>query len=153
MKRAILVAVLLVAASAHAQDWTDPVWGTPVRVDPAKPPTGMQLVRVLLAHQALPLAGTSCENTALKPDTRTLGDQLAITLGSALGQPKHRVVLESSCKADLFEGPEGVRLSGWACDLNAIDQTTGGKFVANSRVRVGLTQDAWKLIPGSLTCL
>jgi hypothetical protein len=153
MKRALFIALAVAGTVAQAQTWTDPLWGTPVKIDTAKPPTGMQLVSVLLAHQAMPLAGTSCENTALKPDPRTLADQLSITLGSALGQAKHRVVLESHCQADSFEAADGTRIDGWACDLNAIDQTSGGKFVANSRVRVGLTPDTWKLIPGSLNCL
>ncbi len=153
MKRAFVLALWCAAAAAQGQTWTDPIWATPVKIEPTQPPTGLQLMSVLLANQAMPLAGTACENTALQPDPRTLGDQLAITLGSALGQAQHRVVLEGSCKADQFEGPDGARIKGWACDLNAIDQTARGKFVANSRVRIGLTLDAWKPIPGSLTCL
>lgn len=153
MKRALCIVLVSAATAVQAQTWTDPLWGTPVKIDAAKAPTGMQLMSVLLANQALPLAGTSCENTALKPDPRTLGDQLAITLGASLGQAKHRTLLESHCKAETFEAPDGTRSTGWACDLNVIDQTAGGKFVANSRVRVGLTPDAWKLIPGSLNCL
>ena len=153
MKKAALVLLLLASlASAAASERLDPVRGNPIRIDPTKPPEGINIIQILLENQSLPLKGTGCGSDA-PGDNRTLQHQLAVTLGWALDKKRHQMIISADCKPAQFELRSGAVVNAWQCTLRVVEKTAKGGFVASSVIDFGVKKDAWEIIPEAIRCM
>lgn len=132
--------------------------GEPIKIDPAKPPNGEQLIQLLLENQSLPLKGTDC--TDGKDDPRLLQHRLVMMLGVLVDNPKGAVGLSSRCSPEPVELPDGAMpephtsktaIKAWRCSLGA--SSTEGEVFIGSSIYVILTKDTWKIYPKRLNCL
>lgn len=124
-----------------------------VKIDPTKPPNGMQMIQILLENQSLSVKGTSCESDPFGVgDRRRLQHKLAMTLGYAFDRPKHHAVLSGSCEADQFQPPSGPVVDIWRCNLAVVEKDERDEFIASSNIYFGLKKDTWEFIPEKLLC-
>lgn len=142
---------LALVSCAHTER-IDPLGGDPVKIDPAKPPSGMHLVQILLENQSLPVKGTDCESSGLTKDKRRLLHRLAITLGDGLDNTRHRTELLGGCKADQFELPSGSVIDIWRCELGVVEKDEEGEFITSGFIYFGVKKDTWEFIPEKLRC-
>lgn len=84
----LLCLALVSCAPAYTKtERLDPM-GDPLKIDPTKPPDGMQLVQILLENQSLPVKGTGCQSGSI--ENRRLQHILAMVLGYGLDGPVTR---------------------------------------------------------------
>jgi hypothetical protein len=155
MKRTFTIFLLLIGSMqislAKDEPRIDPLRREPLKITPAKPPEPIHLVQILLENQSIPLKGTRCESSP-PVDNRRLHHQLALTLGFAAGNKRHRSEISASCKSDQIEtlqDPAEV----WLCKLGVVERDKKGRFVASSHIHFGVTKDTWQMVPNSLVCL
>lgn len=137
-----------------------PLWGDPTKIDPTKPPSGTELVQILLENQAFPLKGTGCASDA--DDNRTLRHLLADTFGSGLNNNSldengHirkllSVNIWGGCEPEPFELRSGSIIDAWWCHLYAEDQLDDKEAETFTwSIAFGIRKDTWQLIVDSTT--
>lgn len=151
MKRRILSLLLVLALVSCTQTGRIDPKGDPVKIDPAKPPSGMLLVQILLENQSLPVKGTGCQSGASE-DKRRLQHILALTLGEGLDNPRHRTELLGGCEADQFELPTGSVIDIWNCKLGVVEKDKKDEYIASAHIRFGIKKNTWEFVPEKLRC-
>lgn len=156
----LLCLALVSCTPANTQTERLDAMGEPLKIDPIKPPEGMQLVQILLENQSLPLKGTGCGSNP--NDKRTLQHLIASTFGSGLnnnsldknGQLRKllSVNIWGGCKTERFELRSGPDIDAWRCTLYAEDQVDDkDAYTFSSSINFGVRKDTWKLITDSIT--
>lgn len=153
MKKYILITLVFVSvASAAGSERLNPLSGERQRIDPSKPPEGMNIIQILLENQSLPLKGTGCASD-IPSDNRTLQHQLATTLGWAIDHKPNKVTISGGCKPAQFELRSGAVVDAWQCTLTVVEKTANGGFVASSSIDFGVKKDTWEIIPEAIRCM
>lgn len=138
----------------HGESMAQPKGVSPNADLPAKidlPPSGDEVIRILLKNQSFPLKNTGCSSGS--DDHDSLQDLLARTLGAAIGVGADRqMVVSGGCNAEQFELYSGTILDGWRCRLNVEERfIKDNEYVYNFSVAFGIRKDTWALITDSVT--
>ena len=151
----LVVAIMLIPEFALADPVRLDPMGNVLNISPSAPPHGMNLMQILLENQSVSLKGTRCESGdgLSQNEIRTLQHRLALTLGYALDNKKHQAEITSWCKADKWELKLGLIVDTWHCNVNVVEKTKRGNYIANASIDFWVTKDNWTLIPASLTCM
>lgn len=154
MKAAIAVALCIwSAATAAPPPPFDPLWGTPISIDPSKPPQNDSIIHLFLLNASAPLKGTGCASGDSTDDKLALREQLAITLSQAVGTPQgHKAFITAECIPDKTDALAGRITDVWACSLNVEHVDENGDYVSNGTIRAHFLRDTWTMIPSSLLC-
>ena len=150
----LLVVALTTSSIVLADsDRLDPM-GNALKIDSSVPPNGMNIIQILLENQALPLKGTGCDSSShMYEDKRSLKHKLAITLGHAIDNKRHVAVMLGGCKSDKSELKPGMIVNTWHCNINVVEQTKRGGFIANASIDFWVKKDDWTMIPAKLLCM
>ena len=109
-------------------------------------------MRILIENQGIQLKGTGCSSD-IPNDKRTLQHKLAGTLGHAIDNKRHVAVMLGGCKADKSELKSGLVIDTWHCNINVIEKTKRGGFIANASIDFWIKKEDWSLIPEKLLCM
>ena len=127
-----------------------------LRIDPARPPTGAQLVQILLENQSLPLKGTGCSSDP--DDKASLQELLARTFGAGIDDPGLRTTHAAGCEAAQFERRGGAVVNVWLCHvylrqwrMDASIKDDRLEPVTQASISFGVTKDTWSLVVDSVT--
>lgn len=152
MKALLLLFCLALASCTQPQRLNGE--GEPFQIDPTKPPSGVDMVQILLENQSLPLKGTNCEDKVRSPDNRRLLHKLATNLGEELNNPQHHTELQGGdCEAVQHDLPSGKIVDAWRCRF--IVTVKGKEEDFGASIHFSVTKDTWKLVrvPEALLCL
>lgn len=150
----LLVAALTTSSIVLADPGRLDPMGNVLKIDPSMPPSGMNIMQILLENQALPLKGTRCDTSDSRyDDKRALQHKLAITLGHAVDNKRHVAVMLGGCKSDKSELKPGMLVNTWHCNINVVEQTKRGGFIANASIDFWVKKDDWTMIPEKLLCM
>ena len=147
----LLTALMMGEVIAADSGRMDPM-GNVLRIDPAVPPKGMNIMQILIENHALPLKGTGCAS-GIPDDKRTLQHKLALTLGDGIENKRHIVVVSGQCKTDKHELKPGVLIDIWRCGINVTEKTKRGSYIANASIDFSVKKDDWALIPETMLCM